>query len=144
IVISSGTLATREALVTAGPMDERLFIDFVDTEWCLRCRKANVPIELIPGAVMRHRVGNRSLRRGPLTVLVHSAGRCYYQIRNCFLMFRMKHVPFVFAVHQTAAVLVSRFLLLLAMRRMAYAQAYASGVFDGLRGIVGKRNGRWD
>ena len=139
IIISSGTLATREALAIAGPMDERLFIDFVDTEWCLRCRRGNVPIQLIPRAILRHTVGTRSFTRGPLTVLVHSPTRCYYQIRNCFLLFRMKHVPFAFALHQTAAVLVSRLLLLLATGRVAYARAYAAGVLDGLRGAVGKR-----
>lgn len=141
VLISSGTLATRAALVAAGPMDEQLFIDFVDTEWCLRCRSRDVEIELVGGAVLRHSIGARFVRMGPLTVLVHSPIRCYYQIRNCFLLFRKSHVPRVFALHALVTVLASRILLLLfANDRMAYARAYAAALRDGLRGRDGPRS----
>ena len=74
--------------------DEGLFIDSVDSEWCLRCRSKQIPIHVVPAAVMRHRVGNRSIRLGRFTILQHNPTRCYYQLRNCFHMMRRKHVPF--------------------------------------------------
>jgi rhamnosyltransferase len=140
VIISSGTLATRAALAAAGPMDEELFIDFVDTEWCLRCRSRGISIEVVKGAVLRHSIGTRFVRVGPLTVLVHSPVRCYYQIRNCFLLLRRGHVPRVFALHALITVLASRTVLLLFVTdRMAYAKAYAAALWDGFRG----RGGRW-
>ena len=138
VVISSGTAATKEVFPIAGGLDERLFIDFVDTEWCLRCRSKKIPIRVVPSAVMRQRIGAMSIRVGPLTVLVHSPVRCYYQFRNSFHLFRKKHIPFIFALREMLSVFGSRFLLLFFVKdRRAYLRAYLWGVWDGLRGVGG-------
>ncbi len=140
IVISSGTAATREALALAGDLDEDLFIDFVDTEWCLRCRSKDIPIRVVPGAVMYHRIGIRSLAEGPLTITIHSPTRCYYQIRNSIHLFRRHHIPRLFAVREFAAVMLNRLLLLRHVNnRTDYLKAYAQGFRDGLLGVVGIR-----
>jgi rhamnosyltransferase len=140
IVISSGTFATKEVFGVAGVMDEGLFIDFVDTEWCLRCRSRGIPIRIIPAVTMRHSVGNRHVRLGPFTVLVHSPTRCYFQIRNSFLLFRKKHIHPLFSFRQTLAVALSRIILLFNVEDgSAYRRAYWSGMRDGLNGVVGAR-----
>ena len=55
IVISSGTAATREVFELAGTLDDGLFIDFVDDEWCLRCRsQANSDIYRSDGGHAPH------------------------------------------------------------------------------------------
>lgn len=140
VVISSGTAATRAVFERAGTMDEDFFIDFVDTEWCLRCRARGVPIYVIPSVVMRHSVGNRHFRLGPFTISVHSAARCYYQIRNCFLLFHRPHIPFLFSAKQLAATLFSRMALLLAVRDRDYLKSYLFAVRDGLKGGTGARS----
>lgn len=140
VVISSGTVATREVFEVAGTLDERLFIDFVDTEWCLRCRSKQVPIRVVPGAVMRHRIGSASIKAGLTTVSVHSPVRCYYQLRNCFHLFRRRHVPLLFATRETLAVFFSRALLLIFVsNRSAYLKAYVCGIRDGLLGVYGSK-----
>jgi rhamnosyltransferase len=140
MVISSGTVATREVFDLAGTFDEGLFIDFVDAEWCLRCRSKQIPIYVVPTAVMRHSIGSRHVRFGPLTILVHSSTRCYYQIRNGFLLLRKRHVPLVFSLQQIASVLFSRIVLLFRVEnRSDYIKAYLSAVRDGLKGVAGPR-----
>ena len=140
IVISSGTAATREVFGVAGAFDEALFIDSVDSEWCLRCRSKDIPIYVVPSAVMRHRIGSRSIRVGPFTVLLHSPIRCYYQIRNCFHMMRRKHVPFAFALKHMLSVLFSRTILLFFVRdRSDYLKAYFAGLRDGIKGVAGPK-----
>lgn len=140
VVISSGTMVSRQVLERVGGMDERFYIDFVDTEWCLRCRAKGVPIALEPGAVLRHTIGLHSIRAGMFTILVHTPTRCYYQLRNGFLLLRTKHVPLVFALREMAGVLASRLLLLVLTKdRRAYAKAFVAGVWDGLRGTNGRR-----
>lgn len=139
IVISSGTVATREVYGVAGLLDEDLFIDFVDTEWCLRCRHHDIPIRVVPGAVMHHRIGNRAIDTGIMTVLVHNPARCYYQLRNCFLLFGKKHVPFLFSLKQLASVWVSRLLLLFFVDgRVPYLKAYLAALKDGITGVGGR------
>jgi rhamnosyltransferase len=140
IVISSGTAATREVFEIAGPFDEALFIDGVDTEWCLRCRSRQIPIRVVPTAVMRHRIGSRSIRVGSFTVLLHSPVRCYYQIRNCFHLMRRKHVPLAFALRHMLSVMLSRIMLLWFVDgRGAYVSAYLAALRDGMRGVAGAK-----
>jgi len=138
VVISSGTAATKEVFEVAGTFDEGLFIDFVDTEWCLRCRSKQISIRVVPSAVMHHRIGSRSISLGVVTVFVHSPIRCYYQLRNCFHLFRKRHVPFVFALRETASVFSNRALLLLFVpNRSAYVKAYFRALRDGAKGVTG-------
>lgn len=140
IVISSGTAATAEAIALAGPLDEDFFIDFVDTEWCLRCRSKRIPIRVVPQAVMFHRIGSRSIAQGNLTITIHSPVRCYYQVRNSLHLFRRQHVPWLFAAREMASVLLNRLLLLRHVnRRTDYLIAYAQGIRDGLLGVVGAK-----
>lgn len=142
IVISSGTMATMEALEKAGGMDEDLFIDFVDLEWCLRCRRHGVPIRVVPAAVMKHPVGGEAISLGFTTVLRHSPLRCYYQIRNSALLFRKASVPFVLAAREAGVLAVHKLLLLAAVpNRMTYLRAYVAGVRDGVMGVRGRRPG---
>jgi len=138
VVISSGTAATKEVFELAGTFDEGLFIDFVDTEWCLRCRSKGVSIRVVPAAVMDHRIGSKSISVGALTIFVHSPVRCYYQVRNCFHLFRKRHIPFLFALRETASVFCSRTLLLLFVGdKSAYIKAYFRAVRDGMKGVTG-------
>ena len=138
VVISSGTAATKEVFEVAGVFDEGLFIDFVDTEWCLRCRSKQISIHVVPSAVMHHRIGSRSINLGLVTIFVHSPVRCYYQLRNCFHLFRKQHIPFLFALRETASVFFSRALLLLFVGdRSAYVKAYVRALRDGAKGITG-------
>ena len=140
IVISSGTAATKDVFDICGSFDESFFIDFVDTEWCLRCRSNNIPILVIPKAIMHHRIGSKSINLGVMTLLVHNPLRCYYQLRNCFLLFRKKHIPFLFSVRQLVSLLMSRLLLLFFVNnRLTYVSAYLSALRDGIRGIAGPK-----
>lgn len=140
MVISSGTAATRQVFEIAGAFDDGLFIDFVDAEWCLRCRAKQIPIYVVPGLVMRHSVGLRHFRFGTLTISVHSPVRCYYQIRNSFLLFRKPHIPLIFALKQLAATVVSRTILLFYVEdRLSYLKSYLFAVRDGLKGVTGAR-----
>lgn len=138
IVISSGTAVTREVFATAGTFDEELFIDYVDAEWCLRCRSRNIPIYVAPTSVMRHSVGSGRIRVGPFSLVVHSPARCYYQIRNSFLLFRRPHVPRVFALKQLLVSISSRFILLFFVKdRFSYLKSYLFAVRDGIKGGTG-------
>jgi rhamnosyltransferase len=117
-----------------------LFIDFVDAEWCFRCRSKQIPIYVVPDAVMRHSIGSRHFSFGPLTILVHGPARCYYQIRNSFLLLRKRHIPLIFSFKQIAAIILSRIVLLSQVEdRHAYIKAYLSAVRDGLKGVTGAK-----
>lgn len=138
LVISSGTFVWSNALQKIGGMDEDFFIDFVDIEWCLRCKKKQVPIYVVPSAVMKHKIGNTSCKVGPITISVHSPYRTYYKVRNSFLM-RKKGASFLFLVQQILpAVAYNLFLLFDKEKGKEYRKFYFAGLRDGLQNRTGE------
>jgi rhamnosyltransferase len=140
VITSSGTATTAVTFEISGLMDEDLFIDFVDTEWSLRCRKKKIPIQVVPTAVMRHSVGEASINFGFMRVFVHSPARCYYQIRNCFILFKKDNVPFLLALKEIFSTLIYHIILIAFVKnRVLYIKYYFLAFLDGIRGVVGKK-----
>lgn len=83
--ITSGSLARCEVLRQLGGFEERLFIDVVDHEFCLRIRRHGWLVVEAPQVVMSHSLGASRVHRvlGRDTVLTHhSPLRRYYMTRN--------------------------------------------------------------
>lgn len=140
LAISSGMMATAEVYRAVGGARAGLFIDFVDFEWCLRCRWMNVPMHVIPTAVMKHSLGERQLEFGLTGAVLHGSERTYYKVRNGFLIMRLKHVPKTYALRECFSAVVQGFLLIpFATAPMRHFRALVQGVFDGLRGKEGRR-----
>lgn len=83
--IQTGFVISRECLETAGLFDERLVIDTVDTEYCLRVRDAGFRIAVATGTNIGHSIGRRAELR-PFGVPVrHASGRvATYQYHSPF------------------------------------------------------------
>jgi rhamnosyltransferase len=140
VVISSGTVVTKEVFKVVGLFDEDFFIDFVDTEWCLRCRSKQIPIQVITSAVMYNRIGKKTVNLGIMTLFVHTVMRCYYQIRNCFHLFRKRHISVIYSLKQTTSVFLSRALLLLIVaNKLDYIRAYWCALRDGIAEVTGSK-----
>jgi len=92
--IQTGFVISRECLENVGLFDERLVIDCVDTEYCLRVRDHGFRIAVARGTDIRHSIGRRAELRPfgvPLrhresgriaTYQYHSPFRRYYIARN--------------------------------------------------------------
>lgn len=140
VITSSGTAATAVTFDIAGLMDEDFFIDFVDIEWSLRCRNKNIPIQVVPTAVMKHSIGETSINFGFMRGFIHSPERCYYEIRNCFLMFKKENVPFLLASKEIISVFIHHIILFIFVKnKVNYLRNYILAILHGFRGVVGKR-----
>lgn len=142
VLISSGSLVALPAIDAIGPMEEDLFIDQVDTEWCLRARAAGYRIFGACGAVIEHRLGDsrRRLWFGRWRLLPrHKPFRYYYIFRNTLLLFRRRYVSLKWILYQLRW-LGALFLLygLLTRRRSGELAMMLKGVADGVRGVTGK------
>lgn len=134
IVISSGTSVRSEILEIIGPFDESLFIDGVDTDWCLRSRNKGFAINMMKSVTMEHSIGDSRKAFGPLTLQSHSPERCYYQIRNSFLLMHKTYVPFLFSVYEIISNITNRMLLLFYVEdKMRYLKCILYGVIDGIK-----------
>jgi rhamnosyltransferase len=136
LVVASGCAATAATYALVGDMDEDFFIDFVDFEWCLRCREHDVPIKVVPSAVMDHSIGERSMR---FIGSIHSASRSYYKLRNSLLLFRKPAVPRLFAWRATLVALLQYLAVLPFVKdRLDYAKMFVLAIHHGMIGVVGK------
>lgn len=84
-VITSGSLLNLRIFEKVGPFFEKLFIDYVDFEYCLRIRRFGFKIIQIKDAKIYHQLGNlekHSFLFKTIYVTHHSPLRYYYRTRN--------------------------------------------------------------
>jgi rhamnosyltransferase len=142
-IISSGALIPVTALDQIGLMDESLFIDHVDTEWCFRAKSKGFKIFGVSGAVMTHSLGEQRreiwlLRKR--TVSFHKPFRYYYIYRNSVLLCRRRYMPFNWKLADASRCIKMAILFgLLAENRLACLKMMWLGMVDGLNGVIGKR-----
>lgn len=90
VTMTSGNLIDTSLLSRTGMFDERLFIDCVDFEFCLRCAGHGYRVIEAPGATLIHNLGQiqrRSFLGRDISVSNHAALRRYYMTRNRVLMY---------------------------------------------------------
>lgn len=83
--ITSGSLVRLDAVAQVGAFDERLFIDSVDHDFCLRARRHGWLVMEDRTRVLTHSIGAATVHRWlgrSLVVRNHSADRRYYMARN--------------------------------------------------------------
>lgn len=138
-VISSGTIVCSAIFNKVGVMDSALFIDYVDTEWCLRCFSQGIKVHVIPKAKMLHSIGDNSFNIMGFCVPVHSASRRYYRVRNSIHLVRYAHVPKLLAAREVLFSVIHSFLLIVTQKnKKEYMYTFFSGLLDGLRSVKGE------
>jgi rhamnosyltransferase len=80
--ISSGSFIVSNSLKSIGLMNEKLFIDYVDFEWCWRATAMGYKIFTISDLVIRHTLGDESKKIFCRKITVRKNTRYYYMIRN--------------------------------------------------------------
>ena len=144
-VITSGSLISLAAFTIIGPFREDFFIDFVDTEYCLRARQAGFDILRTTRVLMRHAIGastrHRILGMHKWTTN-HSPDRRYYMTRNYTMLLREsgKYRLGLWAIKGGIASLKSvKRIVFYEQDKAAKLIAVFQGWTDALRGKMGKR-----
>jgi rhamnosyltransferase len=139
VLISSGMLIPASVLTDVGLMDDTLFIDHVDTEWCLRARSLGYGLIGVCGARISHQLGDSSIRLiGGRRVFMHNAVRRYFFFRNSILLYRRRYPALRWKVADAvrlAGVLAT--VVLFSTPRRQQLRASFRGLLDGLRGRSG-------
>jgi len=137
IVITSGSLYNLTAYKKIGPFRDDFFIDYVDTEYCLRSKQHGYNIIVACKAHLYHRLGNQQKKHiGPLTMhpTFHSPLRWYYISRNRIPMFRLYAFRFPYWFLYELIVNSYGFLRLLLFedQKAGKLRALILGIVDGL------------
>jgi rhamnosyltransferase len=140
-MISSGSLISRAAWAKVGRFDERYVIDHVDTDYCMRALRSEVPLYLNPHVVLRHQIGKleaRSLFGWKIYFINYPASRRYYIARNAMDLSRA-HVRAFPAILFINVYTLKQILPMLMFERGRLKKSIALmlGFFDGLFGRLG-------
>lgn len=141
-VITSGTLTKAAVFEEIGPFRDELFIDLVDTEYCLRARRAGYRIIGACGATLVHRIGKtRTMSVLGIRVVAthHVPVRRYYLFRNSTILMGEYFGVCPRWIIYLGLVLGQNLLgvILLEPRKLATLRACALGIYDGIRGKIG-------
>lgn len=90
--ITSGSLIHFSKFKEIGYFDENLFIDLVDTEWCLRAQSYGYKIVQNNEVVIQHSLGEGNIKLLNFIIQIHSPLRLYYYLRNSIYLYSLPHV----------------------------------------------------
>jgi len=146
-VITSGSVLSLEAAEVVGPFRDDFFIDEIDDEYCLRCRREGFRVILSREPVMEHTIGYPRYYRFLWKKLISpglSPLRRYYRHRNHVVMIREYRrlepgwVKFSINVRLKELILVA----LLERGRVSKLWYALRGIVDGMIGRMGSREVR--
>ena len=87
LVITSANLLNLKLFHTIGKFEEKLFIDMVDHDYCIRAQIKNFKILFFKNIIVNHSMGNLFKRKNLITGKIrnkieHNPQRVYYIVRN--------------------------------------------------------------
>lgn len=137
-LIASGCLISLRVIDDVGLMNEDLFVDYIDVEWCVRARSKGYSVFATPNAKMNHVIGDRRVSIFGRKISVHSPIRRYYLVRNSFYMLRCKYVPFGYKLRECVFNVLRFFVFyLISDDRSAYLNCTKKALRDGFGGVLG-------
>lgn len=142
-MIASGSLIPVSAWEDVGGMEEGLFIDQVDTEWCLRARAMGYGIYGAGAAVLEHSIAD-AVQRVWLgrwrCIARHEPFRYYYIFRNTLSLVRRRYVPLKVALYLLKWISGLFIAFGLFGGGSGELRMMLRGARDALRGVTGKLN----
>lgn len=142
-LIASGMLAAISAYEKVGMLDEGLFIDNVDLDWCFRARQQGLRLYGVCEASMVHQIGDAKIGASAFgrtyPIYQQQPLRQYYIMRNRILLYRRAYSPYAWIVQDMVrAAVKGLFTLLFFSQRRLNFQMMLNGLVDGLSNKTGE------
>jgi rhamnosyltransferase len=137
-LVASGSIIPLSVFDEIGIMEEGLFIDNVDLEWCFRSRHHGFVLLGACKAVLEHSVGEQVFHVAGRSLYRHSPLRQYYIMRNRILLYRRPYSPWAWVMQDFLRMLVKVVLFgVVYSPRIKNLRMMMRGMIDGLRGRHG-------
>jgi rhamnosyltransferase len=137
-LISSGSCLNLAAWSSIGPMDDALFIDFVDLEWCIRAKAKGYAVMGAPALRLAHALGDEPVRVFGRPYPGHSPVRHYYLFRNAIALIGRRYVPWSWKSTELVKMPFRLAIYLMFMRpRLKHLRFSVLGIWHGLIGRSG-------
>jgi rhamnosyltransferase len=143
--ITSGNIVNLSVFPEIGLFDEDFFIDFVDTEFCIRLKKYRYDILRINNAHLFHAIGNSTEHKLLFKTIKcsnHHPVRYYYFYRNSTAtLIRYLRLRTCYLVLDVPKIMLFRLMmtLLFESKKLNKSSEILQGVLHGLLGVSGPR-----
>lgn len=139
-IISSGTFTSAEAISDIGMMNEDLFIDYVDTEWCLRALDKEYKFYALPNVKMAHTIGDDKIKFLLWNLPVHSPWRRYFRMRNMYVLFSLHYVPLSMKIREFIVNSIHQILIILSRpNKISYIRYWMTSQIHGVKYLFTKK-----
>ncbi|HIF9170569.1 TPA: glycosyltransferase family 2 protein [Photobacterium damselae] len=140
-IISSGSLISKKIYDLVGEMDDGLFIDLVDFEYCWKVSYNGFTNVKFTEAKLAHKVGEGRIVKGPFKLYTPAPVRQYYQYRNFILLSYRKYVPFKWKCIELVKCCSNIFLSPIFLGQPKLRLSY---IFKGIYSGLIRRTGRYE
>ncbi|GAB2574720.1 glycosyltransferase [Dyella jejuensis] len=134
----SGTLTSIELFQALGGVDEKLFIDHVDTDWAFRVQASGHTLWGAPSAIFEHCMGQNSVRLwcfGWRLWPLRTPKRQYFLYRNAIFLMKKPYVPSVWKVWAIAKLILTMLITaVVGPERNKQIRNMLKGIVDGVQG----------
>lgn len=138
-IISSGSLIDLEVLLIVGLMDEKLFIDMVDVEWCYRASSFGYSAIVASSVTMPHSIGSHVIKIFGKEFPVNSPVRTYYSLRNMFHLLFLPYIPTVWKRNCLSKLIIfAGFSIFIYPKKIQRIKAVFWSFFDFILGKYGR------
>lgn len=132
-VISSGMIVSINTIDKIGELDEKLFIDYVDCEWCWRAKQKGISTYMTRKVTLQHTVGKKHFTFLNIHFEVSSAFRYFYQYRNVIWLLSRPYPPKKWKIKSVIRLIIDFIIIpFLSKEHLAVSKNMVIGLFDGL------------
>lgn len=137
-VITSGSFIPLESIDDVGLMLDKLFIDFIDIEWCLRAKRKKYSIVSFQDLVLSHNMGSSSFNFFGKNYPINDPQRMYYYFRNSFYLYHNENMPFGWKIVDFSRNLLRILFYLILVDFRLYFKPIFIGISHGFLNKMGK------
>lgn len=139
-ILSSGSLIPKNIYELIGGMDDDLFIDIVDFEYCWRIRDSSYLVIKNREALLGHKLGVGNVKLfGIFVINIGAPFRHYYQYRNILMILKRKYVPVYWKISQLVKLVIKLFFYPLGLSDGNERRKY---MLLGIKDFFKKKTGR--
>ena len=132
-VISSGSIVDVDSFSIVGLMNEKMFIDYVDFEWCWRAQSKGYLCYRTHNIVLPHKVGQNLVSFCGYPIIISAPSRYFYQYRNFIWLLKLDYVPGEWKAKMLVRKLVELLILPLLVKQKFLTMKYMmEGLFAGI------------
>lgn len=132
--ITSGSMIKIDLLRDIGFMDEDLFIDYIDYDYCFRILKKEYKILLSSKAILYHALGEVK-QKFFFSYVEHSPFRIFHQVRNRIILIKKHGRRFPYFVTKELLNLILKLgkIILVENNKLIKIRNYFIGFIDGIK-----------